>query len=624
MLKRKYAILVASAGTRLNECVDNIENYLGRGERGSQVVRVTDHLRRPSLVHDHIELGGQIDIRELMTHSRPLIEESWNDAILASISRLPVDSVYPTIACHLTTFDIETKVFCTPGLITSFFYKEKRNKDTIEWRPSRVVILIDDIYDMYADLSRDGDVLGREARVQKVPPFMKNDQLGPAELAAISRLDADVSGLKTVLAWRRAEMTQAENLATQLDVPLICLGTKHSISAVRPALRQTAPLVCYISHPITRYRRELADTKSSEWNQDTHALNEFSDSLSSAGLVAVMPTAIDELRFDHTQQSSDIVIPLAPRWPRISTKDGLIGYPRDRHGRDLNEFAGMQSVEVTKNTFDAAKVYLRTLEALIYDEIPFRDHFLVNNCQHLLVFRPRADGADFSGGVKQEIAFWKALLESQPGRRMAVVHTQSDLAKILNEFRLKLEATIREAADPDFTASVRKQAKNSTGRIISMIAGDAKSYLRGSARSGATEANGQGEFTHRLKMKYNEELAEEVLYRGDLSKYEGPLLEAPRRSEAKRLQLNAWRNAVASPIERSLTYLDIPRTNCRVFVFDTLTDSEAEIVSKWLMGDDTVMGPSEANLSSLVGLAVEEAVAFVGDYLDLNLDLMLL
>ena len=363
----------------------------------SCVRAVVHHLRSdgsPVAYRDVEESCGR-PIREIVQEPRADAVKEWTVGLHRALQELDQQAKFRLISCHLTLYNKRTSVFFSPS-----DGKEFRAADQA---PKRVVLLIDDIFDMYTRLSAEGEVFDEEAESERVMGRLRDalaESLGEGDAPrglseveqALSQLDARVGILQRIIGWRRSEMIVAENLALQLGVPLTLLGLKHPMSVMRLLLDlDHEPCVTYISHPISRLRVE--QRRTGQWDGYCAKLNQIPGRLANHGVVGIMPTAIDEMRFvaperDHAFRRRG---GLSTRWPLVESESGLVG----------SDFAeGVADLVVPPAVLNDApaegSIYLRALETTISSEVPFRDHFLVTHCQHFMAFRPREQAQDFS------------------------------------------------------------------------------------------------------------------------------------------------------------------------------------------------------------------------------------
>lgn len=374
----------------------------------------------------------------------------WSDAarrVLAEAGKLP-DAV---VLCHLTLFRPDRTEYVST--LAQFLNIINELSSSI----GRVVQLIDDVYDMYAELGAESGALNFHVRLSSWKSFTRRstpasawsrfDGTAGGETEHLS-LEARVQAINMLIAWRRTESIAAESLARSLNCQLLVLGVKHPFALLENALKQEKVHRVYISHPISAYRREMneiirsgASPTESNWNSAVAECNEMPLLLSAnPGLVAIMPTAIDELRFAPLLEDADRLTErsfvLGPRWPLMAdSKDLILDQTLDEDGSSSPvTYASTQQDEILLKSLSPIErlsfsgELVRFLEGLMFAEIPYRDHLIVANTDAFLVHRPRADRARTSSGVKQEVAHWWDRLESgETHIRMTFLHAVEDL-----------------------------------------------------------------------------------------------------------------------------------------------------------------------------------------------------
>jgi len=499
-----------------------------------------------------------------MTFSQPEIFGKIKRASKAAARSMPDDEeVVGVLGCHLTLYDARSQVF--HAAISALHVSGEGPGQ----KPKRLVLLIDDIYDMFDELNGEGDIFDSamlaemseenliEAAVRALP---KDEKRLPGNSVAgnsLFALDAEVSALQRLLAWRRAEMIAAESLAEDLSVPLFLIGVKHPIEILRSILCTPSPDATYISHPITRHRVERGMT--GRWSEDVRNLNRLPLELAERGVTGIMPTAIDELRFSPPTVD-DIWVRsggLAPRWPSMASDFRLIS---PRYEPLQTEHAGINSASsALASDPRIASASLRTVEAAAYWEIPYRDHYLVNHCRNLLVFRPQEAGNTFSGGVLSEIQFFERLAGVQD-RRMAIIHDSDDISLILERIARG------DLIDEDLPL-----------RVVSK-------YIK---------ANGA-----RMLHRNLTEADRTKLARGGTLAYSQLSQRTHSRANLDALLRSGWLAAAQVVLFRELSGLDGERPWCRILIGDTGETGVLTAAAAWLTSINT-SEPLEPMLASL-------------------------
>ncbi len=368
----------------------------------------------------------------------------WAAAVESALESLRWSDNVRALSTHLTLYEKTSNVFFSPVKIRSL---------TKIAEPDRLILLIDDIYDMYVRLERCNPITGEPGFLSEDTTYpdyeglfkkpLKRRPHGTDIAPPIELTQTETSGLRVelragmlrlLLMWRRNEMIVAENLAAQLNIPLFLIGVKHPLCVADELLNPLrSPVATYVSHPITTVRDKLA--RDGKWPDYTNSLNLIPERLADAGIVAIMPTAIDELRVGTLSAVEGERLwyqtTATPRWPLMPNK--LINAPQ---GAD----AGL-GLPATQDELNADQQWvsgiLRSLSGLISTEVPFRDHFIVGNTSNFLVFRPREDGAAFSNGVIREIRHFQRKMQSSKSQKIAdaphlvIIHSPQDVKAII-------------------------------------------------------------------------------------------------------------------------------------------------------------------------------------------------
>lgn len=334
-------------------------------------------------------------------------------------------------------------------------------------RVARVVMFIDDIYDMHARLSGDNEIFSptRSLHTER-NRLLSLDKVEleklPVPDQALFATEVQTAQLVQLLHWRQLEVTFAERVARSLGVPYLLWAVKQDVRALEPWLIGNGRGVTYVSHPISRPRREHART--GQWPAIVEECNALQLSFAKRGFSAVMPTAIDEFRIQRSPSVPEGAarmrrLPsLTARWKLIDEATTLYQPPVE----DAPDFgallapkrlvfgaAGVDAIEpVPVDALIVEKLdgALRALEGQIEMQVSARDHTIVVNTDHTVVFRPFFEEIELSGGVRAEIEHWQDLAVHDPRRRIAFLHRVADARPILGavDTRAVEEIAVRE------------------------------------------------------------------------------------------------------------------------------------------------------------------------------------
>ena len=307
----------------------------------------------------------------------------WKQSLRQSLTApTQLDKLGPgglnVLTCHLDLYGGRRREFYSPIDVRALV----EDGHTV----SHVLLLIDDIYDMYVQLSQPGLLYDERAGL---PEYMRARQReGSIDLTEISAdeskrlrgewtLEYKANVLSVLLAWRRAEMLMAEAVAHQLDARYMVYAIKQSTAAVASWLLNASRGGVYISHPITRPRDSRRG--SGKWPSDgvVEECNALQGALDKSGVTCVMPTGIDELRFVLVGERK--VPRLDVRWP-IASPGGATSathcmWPEHSDQPELAHI--LFSPWSPKTMIETGDPGAGRLANQISTEVPFRDHHLV-------------------------------------------------------------------------------------------------------------------------------------------------------------------------------------------------------------------------------------------------------
>ena len=462
-------LLCAASGTRLTAISQSLEEPNPR-------LRVRD------LEAEACAARGVSSMRELIKSPRQVLYDTWGATCSGILEEVVHEgSTHPVLlSLHLTWYKPDTGEFFSPVNLL----KLNRAGCSIV----HIVILIDDIYDMFYRLSGPGELYGEEfmshdrSTLKKLTDRMNDDGL---------QVQATEIALGELLTWRRAEMIQAENMARSLGSHLTVLGTKHDKRALQTIVSNPDATRIYLSHRISEHRRHNTEKVTQgrplgEWIPVVKEVNELHHLFLDHHQVLINPTAIDELRFKKTNPRGRRYPLLGARWPLPEPTERLLcevlETSEDGSSVADDEQQAYDYEHTTILTADLPKVHpasfsvSRSLANRILLEIPFRDHVIVENTPNLCVYRPffcrnpdaAESEADWPSGVRPEVNHW---LETQPFlgqqtesesestvRRAAFVHTRL-------EMKCRFQWLLQDPNWGRFLENVRKPLRKNWKRL---------------------------------------------------------------------------------------------------------------------------------------------------------------
>lgn len=381
---------------------------------------------------------------------RRAVSKSWREALKHSLQVLEgANGCARALACHLTLFSPNRREFFVPGRPQDFLDSDHGPKHEI----SRVVVLIDDIYDMYARLSGPHEVFNEWQQTQNYNDWVTklsghsllDEEGGKPELL---KFEVRRRSLESLAAWRRAELVQAEALANALGSgPLTVLGVKHHLSALEALVLEPGARAIYLSHKITEARR-FNKTNPGTWPPFVQEVNSLSVPFQESGMILLHPTAIDELRTASSEQR----VGLTDRWPLQNDTEPLIYVkPGAADAPEYSKLLGEYDFDREKTRGEATAIF-RGFELGVFHDIASRDHLLVSSSEGLVLYRPVVVNGKDSGGARAEVQHWlqRWIHESEASPpRLVAMHTFQDMTLRLEQLvpaeRLELSLRVREA-----------------------------------------------------------------------------------------------------------------------------------------------------------------------------------
>jgi hypothetical protein len=452
----RYTLICSASGTGLSSSLGRLATRTG--DRVC-VEDVEKNLCNKSRMWDELPVfGGVKSGRRSMAEvcgklPRRAVSVYWREALSNSLSTLAAanqqqrSEPYPSLAlaCHLTLFTPHRREFFVPWTPQDF----RTGTDGQVYDVARVIVLIDDIYDMYARLSGKGDVFNETQQSLNYSDWVKKLS-GLSLPSELLKLEVRRRTLETLAAWRRAELVQAEALAAALgNVPLTILGVKHHVSVLERLVQNPEGRVVYLSHKITEARR-YNRAHPGQWPTFVTEINALSAPMLEAGVVLLHPTAIDELRMT----SSDHQVGLTDRWPLQDDSERLIySKPGCYDPPGYKDLLGQYKFDGEGSVPEAEAVF-RGFELSVFHEIATRDHLLVSSTEGLVLYRPVAENGKDSSGARAEVQHWSQRWAHEPPQsapRLVALHTFEDIDLRLRELSsaqsLELQLRMLEALD---------------------------------------------------------------------------------------------------------------------------------------------------------------------------------
>jgi hypothetical protein len=290
-------------------------------------------------------------------------------------------------------------------------------------RADIVLTLIDDIYDVRSRLSAPGGVFDCQ--------FSSDSELLDVVLKLMLSLD-----------WRAFEITLSEQVAKAVGAKHFLFAVKHPLRTLGALLYEDRKLI-YLSHHISELRR--MSYRSVAEQSTARAMIKLVQAVARelrAETVLFEPTTIDEARFDYEvsiKGRKRVVPKLGARWPQASEDETELAWVRPDHefselGKAWQSKAGQILKQATDGELkpaqlaemETASALIGTLREKIISQINSRDHFLVEHCDGIAVYRPFMLGHE-AGGVKEEVTHHQRLIRGGIGRGTAILlHPSED------------------------------------------------------------------------------------------------------------------------------------------------------------------------------------------------------
>lgn len=230
-------------------------------------------------------------------------------------------------------------------------------------------------------------------------------------------------------------------------------GLKQDPNVILDWLRSGSNNLFYLSHPISEPRRNFHET--GRWPDIVQTINSFQAELRDKSMLIVMPTAIDEYRFEKDLKYN-YTSKLTARWPLRDTTGtilqtyNLVDNDMDKEDIVVPHYFEFQngSVIVKDNVSvgqlqDYVNGILNTLEISIREQLGNRDHLLVWLTDGVIVLDPYSlKEGKIHGGVQKELDYLRRInLTLNEPKRLCAIFLKSSVISIMQEDDFKMGAT---------------------------------------------------------------------------------------------------------------------------------------------------------------------------------------
>lgn len=324
---------------------------------------------------------------------------------------------------------------------------------------SHVVLIIDDIFDIYKELSKESTELFGETTFRYfIESYKKNRGIsdGVKKLNSVVHLTWLSYCLNSILNWRAQEVTVAQSTASQIKCEkFIVWGLKQDPLTLKNWIMEKEKDLVYISHPITEPRQQYKNLSNSAV---VNIVNNTQERLRQHHIMSIMPTAIDELRFKKLARKNTPI--LLKRWPvptkttKILSKYSLlkndyhnlqIFYPRKIDLTNSKKLLKPGSVNSIKAEADGI---ISTLESMIQEQVSNRDHLLVWYTSAIIVIEPWSQKHKrLHGGVEMELKYLREINDNirtfedkAKQKKLVVIYTKDSIRSIIKHYSFQESA----------------------------------------------------------------------------------------------------------------------------------------------------------------------------------------
>jgi hypothetical protein len=329
--------------------------------------------------------------------------------------------------------------------------------DLLRGRVKLLIVLVDDIYDVYKDLMRRGQMFSPLA-----PSLSDDDEKKKKAMFS------SVTNIISLLNWREMEIAVSRSVANYLGALPLVIPVKHPTFIFKKMVEQ--PLedlrLLYLSHPITKIREEEAagDIPAFPGQLAEFTKNVMKDERN----VVFYPTAIDELIIEKAS-NGNYVPNLANRWRPPYAEPDLLAAPLSSEVKGIKPLNPKEYNLVSDADKQAVSSLLSLLVDFIYSkQIISRDYTLVEQSKNgLVVCRPYYKGSR-AGGVSGELEYCFALMDEQLQRKCIIISCKDDWNKMaINMIFSTLESEIVSPA-PEKLRETREEWLIANTRVLDM------------------------------------------------------------------------------------------------------------------------------------------------------------
>jgi hypothetical protein len=461
-----YTLVVGTPGVNLTKALKKLHKELGGGQVCYRDIE-EEIKRNPKTKQALQEVGvptvPPLDMYDITSNlPRTKVRELWKAAVSELLPQLKEEAEENSpkvvaLAGHMVYFsDKRNEIY---GAISPqdliYEVEDEEGRRTELLKPDKVVLLVDDVFDMYTRLAPKGRLYSSDA--ERIMPYilrvLREKDIEPFNLtdSALASITAGalLRDILHLLSWRCMETVMAENLATIFGAGFLHWGVKQAQGSLLLWLRGEYRSTVYLSHRISEVRRQQEGEGT--WPTFCEEVNDVQDRMCDNGITLVSPSAIDELRFEVDRDSGHYTGTLSPRWPLRRQGAMLyekphsaadadytdILFPRwgwDAKGRKPPTLVALDDPLPLRQRLgsEAIDAFVTVLAREVERQVGARDFLILTHSDGVLVYRPYFPGegvTTFSGGVGAEVELWEQIASlARPSRtHIAFVHIRSDI-----------------------------------------------------------------------------------------------------------------------------------------------------------------------------------------------------
>lgn len=362
----KITICTGPSGVKVKECLERLN-------------RVLTESRQVISVEDAITKHANLKFPDFLGLPSPILRQHWIAGAKQAIQE--AEKAYQNSTPVFLTFHASYFHQRTRGFIPAI---DLENIASLKGKVDKVLVFIDDIYDVYKRLMANGEMY-EEVRLQE-----------PKDAILLS-----IVNLNILLHWREIETALSYAIANYLGVKAYVVATKHPKEIGKRLIEKDIKDIgiYYLSHPITTIRREAAVQFPTFVGQLTIVIDTL---LSNEDIVLFVPTTIDELAIQQRYFGKELLyVPeIDQRWAYDNRN--TICPPLPKETADIKPINPRDYI-IPKGASKSISLLLNHLWLQIYRHTVSRDYCLVEQSQNgIIAIRPLYEG-HLADGVVNEI-----------------------------------------------------------------------------------------------------------------------------------------------------------------------------------------------------------------------------